>query len=195
MPPRQPPSPPPSRRSPEGKGQLHPRNRHQGRYDFPALLQAHPALARFVIRNPYGKPSIDFADPAAVRTFNRALLAQLYGLHHWDIPDGYLCPPVPGRADYLHGLADVLATSNAGIIPRGEQVRVLDIELWSFLVYGEIEGWRILLIDSGKNHNQQRMIRHDPVYPESAFTTRRTGNRSADRVVTQRCTRVDRTSR
>ncbi|MCG8438495.1 MAG: MerR family DNA-binding transcriptional regulator, partial [Pseudomonadales bacterium] len=50
----------------------------------------------------------------------------------------------------------------------------LEKELWSFLVYGEIEGWRILLIDSGKNHNQQRMIRHDPVYPESAFTTRRT---------------------
>ena len=148
MPPRQPPSPPPSRRSPEGKGQLHPRNRHQGRYDFPALLQAHPALARFVIRNPYGKPSIDFADPAAVRTFNRALLAQLYGLHHWDIPEGYLCPPVPGRADYLHGLADVLATSNAGIIPRGEQVRVLDIGTGANCIYpllGHIDyGWQFV---------------------------------------------------
>ncbi len=148
MPPRQPPSPPPSRRSHEGKGQLHPRNRHQGRYDFPALLQAHPALARFVIRNPYGKPSIDFADPAAVRTFNRALLAQLYGLHHWDIPEGYLCPPVPGRADYLHGLADVLATSNAGIIPRGEQVRVLDIGTGANCIYpllGHIDyGWQFV---------------------------------------------------
>lgn len=148
MSPRQPPSPPPSRRSPEGKGQLHPRNRHQGRYDFPALLQAHPALARFVIRNPYGKPSIDFADPAAVRTFNRALLAQLYGLHHWDIPEGYLCPPVPGRADYLHGLADVLATSNAGIIPRGEQVRVLDIGTGANCIYpllGHIDyGWQFV---------------------------------------------------
>ena len=148
MPPRQPPSPPPSRRSPEGKGQLHPRNRHQGRYDFPALLQAHPALARFVIRNPYGKPSIDFADPAAVRTFNRALLAQLYGLHHWDIPEGYLCPPVPGRADYLHGLADVLATSNAGIIPRDAQVRVLDIGTGANCIYpllGHIDyGWQFV---------------------------------------------------
>ena len=148
MPPRQPPSPPPSRHSPEGKGQLHPRNRHQGRYDFPALLQAHPALARFVIRNPYGKPSIDFADPAAVRTFNRALLAQLYGLHHWDIPEGYLCPPVPGRADYLHGLADVLATSSAGIIPRGEQVRVLDIGTGANCIYpllGHIDyGWQFV---------------------------------------------------
>ncbi|MCK0153792.1 hypothetical protein MWU49_08765, partial [Alcanivorax sp. S6407] len=57
---------------------------------------------------------------------------------------------------------------------RRDEIRGQIFELWSFLVYGEIEGWRILLIDSGKNHNQQRMIRHDPVYPESAFTTRRT---------------------
>lgn len=31
------------------KGQLHPRNRHQGRYDFPALIKASPELAAFVI--------------------------------------------------------------------------------------------------------------------------------------------------
>jgi 23S rRNA (adenine1618-N6)-methyltransferase len=83
-----------------------------------------------------------------VRTFNRALLAQLYGLHHWDIPEGYLCPPVPGRADYLHGLADVLATSSAGIIPRGEQVRVLDIGTGANCIYpllGHIDyGWQFV---------------------------------------------------
>ncbi|WP_217904964.1 hypothetical protein, partial [Marinobacter lutaoensis] len=32
------------------------------------------------------------------------------------------------------------------------QFMTFPAELWSFLVYGEIEGWRILLIDSGKNH-------------------------------------------
>ena len=58
------------------KGQLHPRNRHQGRYDFPRLIEASPELGRFVILNPYGKQSIDFADPEAVRVFNRALMRQ-----------------------------------------------------------------------------------------------------------------------
>ena len=57
---------------------LHPRNRHQGRYDFPALIKICPELARFVITNPYGKPSIDFANPEAVKVFNRALLRQHY---------------------------------------------------------------------------------------------------------------------
>ncbi|WP_286914339.1 RlmF-related methyltransferase, partial [Pseudomonas sp. UBA6315] len=45
------------------KPTLHPRNRHQGRYDFPSLIKAHPDLARFTITNPHGKPSIDFANP------------------------------------------------------------------------------------------------------------------------------------
>ena len=126
---------PPRQPKAVAKGQLHPRNRHQGRYDFPALLRGCPELAPFVIVNPYGKPSIDFADPAAVRTFNRALLAQLYGLHHWDIPEGYLCPPIPGRADYLHSVADLLASCNKKNIPAGPGVRVLDIGTGANLVY------------------------------------------------------------
>ena len=136
---------------PQAKGQLHPRNRHQGRYDFPALIKACPALAEFVILNPYGKQSIDFANPAAVRVFNRALLAQLYGIQHWDIPPGYLCPPVPGRADYLHGLADLLAADNGDVIPRGAAVRVLDIGTGANCIYpllGQADyGWQFLGAD------------------------------------------------
>ncbi|WP_028240052.1 23S rRNA (adenine(1618)-N(6))-methyltransferase RlmF [Stutzerimonas azotifigens] len=131
----QPASPPP----------LHPRNRHQGRYDFPALIARCPELARYVIRNPYGKTSIDFADPEAVKVFNRALLRLFYGVEHWDIPPGYLCPPIPGRADYLHGLADLLAEDRAGDVPRGSSVRVLDIGTGANCIYpliGQREyGW------------------------------------------------------
>lgn len=129
-----------------GKGQLHPRNRHQGRYDFPLLIKTSPELAAFVITNPYGKPSIDFANPEAVRVFNRALLRHFYGIQHWDIPAGYLCPPVPGRADYLHGLADLLASDQGGQIPRGARIQVLDIGTGANCIYpliGQAEyGWR-----------------------------------------------------
>ncbi|HAL67614.1 MAG TPA: 23S rRNA (adenine(1618)-N(6))-methyltransferase, partial [Pseudomonas sp.] len=79
----------------QSKPTLHPRNRHQGRYDFPSLIKAHPDLARFTLTNPHGKPSIDFANPEAVRVFNRALLKAQYGIQHWDIPANYLCPPIP----------------------------------------------------------------------------------------------------
>ena len=114
---------------------LHPRNRHRGRYDFAALTAALPALSAFVRPAPGGEASIDFSDPAAVRALNRALLKSQYGVAHWDLPAGYLCPPIPGRADYLHGLADLLAASNAGTIPRGAAIRALDIGTGANVIY------------------------------------------------------------
>src|SRR5690606_13666674 len=66
------PASPASAKPGSAKSALHPRNRHTGRYDFPALIAGSPELARFVILNPYGKQSIDFANPDAVRVFNRA---------------------------------------------------------------------------------------------------------------------------
>ncbi len=117
------------------KPTLHPRNRHQGRYDFPKLIQGTPELGEYVILNPYGKESIDFANPAAVRVFNRALLKALYGVKFWDIPEGYLCPPVPGRGDYVHGVADLLAEDHGGTPPTGAQVRVLDIGTGANCIY------------------------------------------------------------
>ena len=127
---------------------LHPRNRHQGRYDFGVLTANSPQLSAFVIATPIGEPSIDFADPAAVLALNRALLKAHYGVDHWDIPKGYLCPPIPGRADYIHYLADLLADSNAGCIPRGPTVRVLDIGVGANAIYpliGHAEyGWRFV---------------------------------------------------
>ena len=117
------------------KPTLHPRNRHTGRYDFPSLIDAHPDLARFTLVNPYGNPSIDFADPEAVRVFNRALLKAQYGIQHWDIPADYLCPPIPGRADYVHVLADLLAEDNGGDVPRGAQVRALDVGVGANCIY------------------------------------------------------------
>lgn len=117
------------------KPTLHPRNRHQGRYDFPRLIQGTPELSQYVIRNPYGKESIDFADPAAVRVFNRALLKSLYGIAFWDIPEGYLCPPVPGRADYIHGVADLLAQDQDGLLPNGAHIRALDIGTGANCIY------------------------------------------------------------
>lgn len=107
----------------------HPRNRHGGRYDFPRLVAACPALAPFLRPNPVGEPTVDFADPRAVRLLNRALLADWYGLASWDLPEGYLCPPIPGRADYVHHLADLLAGERPG------PLRALDIGTGASLIY------------------------------------------------------------
>lgn len=114
---------------------FHPRNRHAARYDFPTLIQTSPDLAPFVHPSPAGTDTIDFANPAAVLALNRALLKTHYGIAHWSIPQGYLCPPIPGRADYLHHLADLLAESNDAVIPRGPAVRILDVGVGANCIY------------------------------------------------------------
>ncbi|MEZ3498015.1 23S rRNA (adenine(1618)-N(6))-methyltransferase RlmF [Pantoea sp. KPR_PJ] len=121
---------------------FHARNRHQGEYDFAALTAAHPPLAAKVRPNGYGAQSIDFADAEAVMLLNQALLKLFYGLD-WQLAPGSLCPPVPGRADYLHYLADLLALDNRGVIPQAD---ILDIGCGANCIYpliGQAEyGWR-----------------------------------------------------
>lgn len=130
------------------KTSLHPRNRFRAGYDFKALVTASPPLAGFVAPNAYGNPSIDYANPDAVKALNQALLSLAYGLRHWDLPPGYLCPPVPGRSDYLHYLADLLAPGDTTTIPRGPSIRVLDIGTGANGIYpliGASEyGWRFV---------------------------------------------------
>jgi len=98
-----------------------------------ALCQSCPSLQDYIVQTPAGEPSVNFADPHAVKMLNKALLAHYYGVAHWDIPEGFLCPPVPGRADYLHHLADLLADDRNGVIP--EQASVLDIGTGANLIY------------------------------------------------------------
>ena len=130
------------------KAQMHPRNRFRAGYDFHALVACRPALAPFVTPNAYGDQSIDYANPAAVKALNQALLTHAYGLQAWDVPPGYLCPPIPGRSDYLHHVADLLAFGDASAIPRGRSVVVLDIGVGANCVYpliGASEyGWRFV---------------------------------------------------
>lgn len=114
---------------------MHPRNPHRLRYDFEQLIGACPELASFVQANKFNSLSIDFADPRAVKMLNKALLKQFYGIAHWDIPENYLCPPIPGRADYIHHMADLLASTRQGIIPTGPSIKVLDIGVGANCIY------------------------------------------------------------
>ncbi|MCM2279748.1 MAG: RlmF-related methyltransferase [Oligoflexia bacterium] len=98
---------------------MHPRSKHNGRYDFKRLTASSP-------------------------------------------------PPIPGRADALHAVADLLASGNGGEIPRGQSVRVLDIGVGANCVYpliGQAEyGWSFVGSDA------------DPVALESARSRRKWNN-------------------
>lgn len=147
---------------------FHPRNRHQGEYDFDRLVAASPELKPYVQPNAWQVMSIDFADPRAVVALNRALLQDQYGIRDWALPDGYLCPPVPGRADYLHALADLLAQDNDGRIPIGDAVRVLDVGVGANAIYpliGRCEyGWAFVGadIDVVALENAARILASNP---------------------------------
>jgi 23S rRNA (adenine1618-N6)-methyltransferase len=118
------------------KQNLHPKNRHNNGYDFLALCQASPTLKPFVHTNKYQNLSIDFADPNAVKALNQALLIHHYHVKQWDIPQGYLCPPIPGRVDYIHYLADLLtATLPKTILDSKHKTSVLDIGTGASCIY------------------------------------------------------------
>jgi len=129
---------------------LHPRNVHQGSYDFNVLCKALPNLSEFVFENQYGNLTIDFSKPKAVVALNQALLKHFCHVDFWQLPEGYLCPPIPGRADYIHGLADLLS-AESGEIPTGKKVKVLDIGMGANCIYpiigSQSYGWSFVGTD------------------------------------------------
>ena len=141
------------------KDTLHPRNRFRDGYDFAQLIASSPPLAAFVAPNAYGNASIDYANPAAVKALNQALLKYAYGLENWDVPPGYLCPPIPGRSEYLHHLADLIdMDGTTEVVPYGSGITevvpydnvpyVLDIGTGANCIYPLIGareyGWRFV---------------------------------------------------
>lgn len=113
---------------------LHPRNKHKSNYDFPELIKSTPKLAQYVAKNKYGNESIDFSNASAVMTLNSALLKHFYNISSWNVPKNYLCPPIPGRADYIHQIADLL-TGKDGKTPTGPEIKILDIGAGANCVY------------------------------------------------------------
>ncbi|MDY6977311.1 MAG: 23S rRNA (adenine(1618)-N(6))-methyltransferase RlmF [Pseudomonadota bacterium] len=115
---------------------MHPKNLHKNGYPMDALCQSYPALKPFLVKAKSGNISIDFTNSQAVKVLNAALLRHYYRLDYWDIPEGYLCPPVPGRADYIHGIADLLKSTESSVQNRqGQNVRGLDIGVGANAIY------------------------------------------------------------
>lgn len=104
-------------------------------YDFARLCLASPALQQYIVNNKHNEPSINFANASAVKALNAAILAADYAIDDWDIPVGFLCPPIPGRADYIHYIADLLKATNDGKPARSKHVLGLDIGTGASCIY------------------------------------------------------------
>ena len=149
------------------KSSLHTRNLHRNPYDFDRLVSCVPELKHYVFENAYGTTTINFSIPKAVKLLNKALLQHFYHIQDWDIPDSNLCPPIPGRADYIHYIADLLADQPKEI-PVGSSVQGLDIGVGANLVYPLLAhrsyGWKMMGSDINLDslENAQRILDHNP---------------------------------
>lgn len=149
------------------KSSLHARNLHRDPYNFDQLISCVPELKHYVFVNSYQTATINFSIPEAVKLLNKALLQHFYNIKNWDIPKTNLCPPIPGRADYIHYIADLLAEHMQGI-PEGNSVSGLDIGTGANLVYPLLAhrsyGWKMLGTDINLDslENAQRILDHNP---------------------------------
>lgn len=127
------------------KDKLHPRSFHNKPYNFQELTVKVPELKQFIVKNREGVDTVQFANPKAVYYLNKALLFHFYHLNFWDIPHQNLVPPIPGRADYIHYLSDLLKVDNL------EEITVLDIGTGASLVYpligSSVYNWNFVATD------------------------------------------------
>ncbi len=153
---------------PKEKNNLHPQNNHRFGYDFDQLITVCPELEPFVAINEFEVKTIDFANPEAVFLLNKSLLLSEYGINNWSIPPDYLCPPIPGRTDYILNIADLLALSNDDIVPEGENVVGLDIGIGSNCIYpilgNSLYNWSFVGSDIDENaiQNCKKIIENNP---------------------------------
>ncbi|MDO6597231.1 23S rRNA (adenine(1618)-N(6))-methyltransferase RlmF [Oceanihabitans sp. 2_MG-2023] len=138
---------------------MHKNNKHIKGYDFEALLKGFPKLEPFVFTNKYGTLTIDFANPEAVKNLNKALLKTYYSINYWEFDDTHLCPPIPGRVDYIHHLANLLKTYTFK-----KKIQVLDIGTGATCIYPLLGfaayNWRFVGTDVENTSlkNAQRII-------------------------------------
>jgi len=133
------------------KNNLHNKNIHRHGYDFNALVKAHAELKPFVINNPHNhQNTIDFSNTNAVKALNVALLKNHYQIIRWDFPQGYLCPPIPGRVDYIHYLNDLLSDTKIKQSHK-HKITVLDIGTGASCIYpilgARAYGWHFIASD------------------------------------------------
>ena len=104
---------------------MHKQNPYNSRYDLKRLTKHYHVLEKFIVLNPNKEETIDFSVSEAVFALNKAMLLADFNLGDYDLPSGYLIPPVPGRLDYLLHIRDFLIEKFN--ISENSQLNGLDI--------------------------------------------------------------------
>ncbi|WP_188464813.1 23S rRNA (adenine(1618)-N(6))-methyltransferase RlmF [Bizionia arctica] len=139
------------------KTTLHSKNKHASGYDFHTLCKVYKDLEPFVFVNSYETQTIDFSNPKAVKALNTALLFAYYHITYWEFSDQNLCPPIPGRVDYIHHLATLLSSSGIK-----ENIQVLDVGTGATCIYpllgNAVYDWQFLASDVDKDSLENAQV-------------------------------------
>jgi len=132
---------------------MHLQNPYCIRYDLNRLVKHYPLLQKHIVLNPSGEETIDFLSSTAVYSLNKAMLLADFNLKDYDLPMGYLIPPVPGRLDYLLHMQDfILEKLNSS---EDTQLRGLDIGAGANGIYcilgAQHFNWEMVGIESNLN--------------------------------------------
>ena len=124
---------------------MHSRNTHNTQYNFKELSKVNPDLEKFITKNQHTNDfTIDFSNPKAVVALNKALLLHHYQLQNWELPEGFLCPPIPSRVDYIHHISDLVANEN-------QPIKGLDIGVGANAIYTilgvQVYNWQMVGCD------------------------------------------------
>jgi 23S rRNA (adenine1618-N6)-methyltransferase len=158
---------------------VHPKNPFAKDYDFDTLVKHHGDLKDFVFVNDYGTKTIKFSEPGAVRALNRALLKARYGID-WNVPEDYLCPPVPGRLDYLLYISDLVSK---------QEVRMLDIGAGANFIYPILGtchfNWKCVASEVDRNslYHAQQIIKQNPVLNTTELRGQKNRNQIFENII------------
>jgi 23S rRNA (adenine1618-N6)-methyltransferase len=158
------------------ENKLHPRNLHTQKYNFEALAMDLPELTAFVKENKHGALGIDYSDANAVLCLNQALMLHHYKVKNWSIPKGHLCPPIPGRANYIHYIADLIAGAPDAEVPVGTNIKGLDIGTGTSCIYpilgNSIYGWKFVGTDISPEaiNNAKEILNSNPTLKKNIKT-------------------------
>lgn len=126
---------------------MHKKNKHTDDYNFDQLATVYPNIVPFIYTNANNKKTIDFANPKAVKALNAALLKSHYDIDFWEFPDHFLCPPIPGRVDYIHHISDLLERSKLT-----NNITVMDIGSGANCIYPllgtAVYDWDFIAVES-----------------------------------------------
>jgi 23S rRNA (adenine1618-N6)-methyltransferase len=131
---------------------MHPRNPYNAPINIAELARQFPDVCDHVIsRSSNGRVVYDWHAPGATYAVTRALLARDFELD-WQQPLHHLCPPVPGRLNYLLWLQDLVQQDAVAAAAPPAGICVADIGTGASAIFPLLGarrfGWSFVALDS-----------------------------------------------